>query len=751
MRLLRCICLFILSLLISINSYASQWLYEENHKGVAYHIAKDSQKYFSYLSFVDFEAYNWVGLYVKAIDSSQIVNTINFGNISNEYYSGLGFRMHVEGNARANYFANFGEITMTGQHGDAFEITIYDNGHLNYAVNYGVLNANGLNNSGIEVSVNGHSIVDKVENAGVINVNGYESSGMNFGLGTNDAYIGTIENSGVINVNGGGISHGMYTRLHGTEYIDKIENSGVINVNKGDKGIYVDLWEQSDVGSIVNSGVINVYDGNYGVLVWDYQGTNRQVDVYMPGIINIYGDGYMFGSARMDTNIKSFGMKFQGTQEEFSNIYEGAFREIYGSNFIHFDNTKLYAHIGEDFLQGAEYEIPMLVEGEDEVFDQFASSQVVANPDYRVKLIDGNGSKLQKAKITFEPKASVPQISRQATKQVSSTNKSVVKQDMKAALGGGLSSSFGFDNAALSFNQANAKNTYITGSNFMANDTVPNKIIALDDMTSLFVKTYYTKSNKNTDPVGYDADIYGVIGGLNYQVGDNSIIGFHAGYGYADIQYSGVGYDSREENSDIYTVGVQALTKYNNFLISGISSYNYYDNSYEDGSDIFSSSADYSAHSISSEVELGYMFEIDNYTIVPSVAFHHDYFKSDSFTANDKNGSAGVTYGEFSDNKFSSILGVDLYADYNMGDGWSVTPSIGFGYERVLNPSRLTNEINVGKVSVLYEDEEDKNIYSANAFVSFEKDDHRLSLGYTGEYSTTTKSNTIWLEYGLKF
>jgi len=84
---------------------------------------------------------------------------------------------------------------------------------------------------------------------------------------------------------------------------------------------------------------------------------------------------------------------------------------------------------------------------------------------------------------------------------------------------------------------------------------------ASNKTTGVFFEPYYSRIDKDANPVGYDAGLWGFATGYEQFV-DNSLLGLHVGYGRSNIDYTGAGYSANSEDQDIVTAGLSGLTQW---------------------------------------------------------------------------------------------------------------------------------------------------------------------------------------------
>jgi len=87
-----------------------------------------------------------------------------------------------------------------------------------------------------------------------------------------------------------------------------------------------------------------------------------------------------------------------------------------------------------------------------------------------------------------------------------------------------------------------------------------------DPQSGVFVEPYYSRLERDADPMGYDASLWGFAAGYERRI-ENTFLALHMGYGQSDIDYSGAGYSANSEDQDILTGGVSALTRWGEWTL----------------------------------------------------------------------------------------------------------------------------------------------------------------------------------------
>ncbi|WP_041277985.1 autotransporter family protein [Desulfotalea psychrophila] len=433
--------------------------------------------------------------------------------------------------------------------------------------------------------------------------------------------------------------------------------------------------------------------------------------------------------------IKGYSMVFNN-QEEVDEHYRGAIGTIGDGTATFAPDAVLYVFTDNNFAKATTYKIPTLVE-DAAISDQFTSAQLaLTSPDYRANLVDGDGKKLQQLAIAYAPEVSTPLVSAQVNQKILASGTTIVRASSLSPM-------------LAKMERSNPRASAYDG--VLLASTSP--VLAVPDMEILpqkrgwaFAMPYYSNVSNNASPMGYDADIYGATAGYNHWIDSDLILGFHAGYGSGDINYTGKGYEQKKENLKAGSLGVQSLYRFaDDWLLQSIASFYYSSNDYSDNNPLNREQGDYHGYGVNANLDLDYVFSFTNNRLVPSVGLRYLWQHVDSYTAYNLD-NADVNYGDMDENQLYANLGLDWYGDYRTESNWQIVPSLGLGVEQALTDNEFGNSMGVGSIIIPVTNSMDKTSVSARASIEFVKDSYALSAGYAGAYSSDTKNSSFYLQ-----
>ena len=554
---------------------------------------------------------------------------------------------------------------------------------------------------------------------------------------TDNTHSGTFTNNGILSLNfnyyhtGTGVTFNLYG-IHTTQSTIEINNTAAITLTASTTNVAsttVSAFGIWAAGDITNTGAITVTatDGLAGTYAYGiYLSGSSTLD--SQGLINVLAaDGaYQVYADGGNVSITGYAMEFGGTQGDLNTTYTSCMGTV-NSGTISFNNATLYVHTANDFVDGSTYDIPTLVEGAG-ISDQFTTaSTATTSPDYSAILTSGGGSTHQKITINYDPQASTPQQATAVKQQIVAKSVNIVKQNLLTSL----------------LNQTGPEHSNAVAS------TNPSMGLLTKEQTeanerSVFLLPYYSHASEKSDPMGYDADIYGFSGGVNYRLDEMSIVGFHGGYGYANVDYTGNGYDQRNEKLDVYSAGLHGICRTNDdWVLSGTSTFFYSSNDYHDHTSTNRETADYETLGIETNLSLGYLFKTDCGLIVPEIGLTHLWQHRGAYTT-DNLDNADVTHGQMDDNEVYAKLGVTWYGDYHY-DQWQLIPSLGIGLEQTLTDGEISNTMTAGTAVETVSDEQDRTAAKLTAGLEFIRNNTSLLAGYSGSYSSNFSESSFYL------
>ena len=695
----------------------------------------------------------------------------NTGAITTEAIGGLSNNVMARSSVYAcgiwgDVIINEGTIIATGKAGIATTDSLGPSRSGSSSFVYGIKGNVGKNTGSIKVIGEGGVVSN---NVGSVNISRVDSSSQVYGISnsseggrkpskvkrgsSSSVSAGDTLNSGAIDamaiagkksVDGGVTWVGGSARAFGINEFGNIVNtktasiktvaqqaSGVDADSSGTElksyGIYF-----NDTGSLDSAGLIDAE-------VQDHFGNTISRSNFTSDI-----HAYQVYAGSGTTTIHGFAMDFKGSQAELDSQYEGAIGAASGATVQFGSDATLYVYVnGEIKASGNTYSIPTLIAGDSQKGYFSRAEEVYINPDYKlVGMSAKSETELQTITFEYRPQASSPLLSAQGINTMAQQSRAIVNTATSNTL---IRSMFKNDPRLASFE----------GVAFASNDqsTDVNAVLEanrMEEKGSVFFQPYYVNSSYDSNPVGYDADVYGFVGGYNYQPSKDLIFGFHAGYGNIDMDYSGEGYGRRGEEVDAGYVGVQGAWSFNDkWLLKGTSTLTFTSNDYKDRAVTNQETGNYDTWNIRTGVDLGYIFMVGNSFFIPEIGLTHLYYSADSFTTDNRSNN-DVTYSDVSENEVYAHLGMSWYGNYESGE-WDIMPRVKVGLEQTLTDGEYANSLTSGGLSRSVSYDADTTAVITNLGLDFGKGPVVLGAGYSGYYSSDIDDHSLYLELRYSF
>ncbi|MEZ6853150.1 autotransporter family protein [Halodesulfovibrio aestuarii] len=436
--------------------------------------------------------------------------------------------------------------------------------------------------------------------------------------------------------------------------------------------------------------------------------------------------------------VKGYAVEFSSDRTATANRYSEVIKTANGGS-VSFSSATLHAYAGKNFQAGT-YKIPMLIDGTASTpSDQFVA--VKENLlDFSAKLVSGGGTELQKVVFAYEPKASAPALAVRAAGDVQATTQNIVSSNLTSLL------------------FTDAKTTQTAGiqgdpSTMVASSdpsVLPYISKTTDQNNSVFIRPVVVRSSDSSS-YGYDAKTAGLTFGYTRQLNDDLFLGAHAGYTNSSVDYTGTGVDERSTDIDTYYIGLHSLYRYTpNWVFTAISSFYLSNNDYRDDAPMQQEDADYQSYAIRTEVTGGYLFAWGKNNFYPEVGLTHSWQHSESYTTS-SDVTYETTYGTMDDHELYLSGKLKWFRNFEIGNGWTVTPLVGVGVSQALLDGDVSNTMSVGSSSQLVVDEGNDTTITPEFNLTLTQDNLSLILGYNGGYANDVQNSMFWFQASLDF
>ncbi len=273
--------------------------------------------------------------------------------------------------------------------------------------------------------------------------------------------------------------------------------------------------------------------------------------------------------------------------------------------------------------------------------------------------------------------------------------------------------------------------------------------------SSAYFEPYYSWLDSDTSPLGYDGNIGGFVTGYDQRFGNN-LLGFHLGYGRADIDFSGTGFDASSEDQDVFTLGVDAAGRRGDWTLRFSSTAFHGSHDYHGLSGIslnYRETADYDSYGACTSLMAGRLFRFGNQVLLPEVGLNHIWTHRESYTSRVKGARSWNTrYGSFDDHEVQAEAKLRWQGNFTMGEQ-RVIPSLAAGAKHFLSNTETSAHQSVsGSAPVRVETDRDETAVTLSASLALVQNNMlNLTLAYDGEYTSDTRLDTVWLRLRMPF
>lgn len=454
-------------------------------------------------------------------------------------------------------------------------------------------------------------------------------------------------------------------------------------------------------------------------------------EIHSAGLIEAHsqgGEAYQVVSEK-NLTITAYSIKFG---PDVVSDFQGVIR---AGESVLFDDAILFASISDDFVDGI-YEIPELVEGNWErsgdgsMEESFTSviSQIEI-PDFQVQLLPPDSSSAQRVDIRYAPSASF-------------TNKSM-------RLSGDLIQQANFRVRQRLLSSVFSKQI-ASEKDEMGGFSPEHEVSVSADQ--FYGSPVYSNSQVDSDPVGYRADTYGFEVGYAYEIASHLNVGLIGGYSESSVDFTGVGFDSRVEDLELFYGGLDGVLRVSDRLaLIATSIYYETSNSYEDHSLSNTESADYRGRGLNSSLSLAYQLPIPNarHSLTSRIGISHLWQGRDSFVTSNET-TVDVAYGSITADHLYSHIGLDWSSRYELSN-WSVSPQLSLEIRKAVGDEDLTHVMSVGNSNSRVTDTRDSLQYQGMGSISLHRNNCDLTAGIALHESEEASAYSLLLRFGYRF
>jgi hypothetical protein len=545
---------------------------------------------------------------------------------------------------------------------------------------------------------------------------------------------GGFLNSGSISVLAS--ANDRYSTAWGADLYDiggTVENSGLIEVRATCPVLgWAYGLEVGGGGTLINTGSISV-DGRNGTGIFV---TSGSWDIYNPG--------YVF----TEWGTRTLWLRHSGVstlKDDFRIIFNGdpeaaAYLEpilVSSGTTLNLGDATLLAQAGNGIVWNTPYPV---IENAGTVNEEFLALQS-ANPNIGVSWED-SGSTGEDAAVVFDyaPKASA------AAQGLRMANLGVMQA-------GNLIQQRTFSELLARY--IRQQETMLADSGQTATDSGFLVARAQDGSGSAaFIRPYlHTVNHPSDGDMGYDGSLLGIVAGYEWLASRELTMGLHAGLGVGSIDFKGTGYDSNDEEQQVYSLGLHGAYNPGAWHFDGSATLYAANHEYEGltGGLTIEEEDDYTSYGAEAEAIGGYVFSSGRCAAMPYAGLGYSWINAPSHTSDADDSNWDTDYDSVDEHIVRSILGGQISASWAAGET-KVIPTLGLRWEYALTDNEISVSQSLpGTGSVEVDDEVDQSSFIADASVVFVKGAASMELGATSLYNDDYTSYGGWLTLKWEF
>jgi hypothetical protein len=235
---------------------------------------------------------------------------------------------------------------------------------------------------------------------------------------------------------------------------------------------------------------------------------------------------------------------------------------------------------------------------------------------------------------------------------------------------------------------------------------------------------------------------------------DDTLIAVHAGYGQADLDYTGTGFSANSEDQDVLTAGFSGLTVKNEWTLRyGLAGfYGSHDYRGRTGVDLTETEeGETDSYGLMASAMAGHIFRRGSHVLLPEIGVNWLWGHRQRYTTEASNSAWDTTYSAMNDHDLQAEASLNWLCGF-MHKDIHVMPSASIGVRRLLTDgeSSVTQSL-AGTTPVTVDAERDRTALTLSGAVVLQKARHTMSLAYDGEFSPDAERHSLWLRYGWQF
>jgi outer membrane autotransporter protein len=283
----------------------------------------------------------------------------------------------------------------------------------------------------------------------------------------------------------------------------------------------------------------------------------------------------------------------------------------------------------------------------------------------------------------------------------------------------------------------------------------PKNFFAQEPDNGFFVYPYYLRMEDSG--IGFDADQYGLMFGLEHKFDEQYVVGLIGGVGQESIKYN-TGSGDDKDKPEIYSLGgylnyspkpwffEAALLGYMaDHDYEGKTGYNYE----------IREDAGYWSNGLESELKAGYIFESEDLTITPEAGLNYSYWNVENFRTSATDSSWNRYYHGADEDSLTAIAGISGLKTAKLDDSTKYDLLLGFHVEQSLKGNSISMDQSIpglGSDIVSVKQDIGDTTFVGNIAANFTlKDNKFINLSFRNAINADYRSYAAKLSVGFKF
>jgi hypothetical protein len=255
--------------------------------------------------------------------------------------------------------------------------------------------------------------------------------------------------------------------------------------------------------------------------------------------------------------------------------------------------------------------------------------------------------------------------------------------------------------------------------------------------SSAFLLPYVVSSEDQ----GSTSAAAGAVGGQNFSIDSDNVVGFHLGYGKGRIDYGAA--EKIAEN--ILSAGGQFYHRFSgSWALRGTTSFFHSQNEYTNSKPLNEETASYEGYGALTMLTGSYEMPItENFLLEPELSFRHEWIHQNQYTTDNLSG-LDTTYGTVDDHEVYGTASLRWIGRYILTDSVTVLPSFRVFGDQVLTDGSTRGSMELlGQRATMTHNNDDPS-WGGQCVCTFRREQTSLELGYTCQCQSAKTQQSGW-------